>query len=110
MGVGGHVAQHEEILNAVDGFLFARLHGGAGQETAASRYVFEADVVVFGMKISFHGKIVRVELTLARFETRVGFVNDVDTTPAAHHLAIRVARFEGFDGRDDFHGVLGFKE
>lgn len=43
------------------------------------------------------------ELALACLETRVGFVNDVQASFAAHKLAVAVTLFQGFKRTTDFH-------
>jgi len=43
-------------------------------------------------------------LALAGLEARVGLVYDVNAPLAAYHLAIRMARFERFDGCGYLHG------
>ena len=59
------------------------------------------------MAFWFHG-IERVggASALARLVARVGFVDDVNLAAAAHDLAIRVALLGGFDGGNNFHGVV----
>jgi hypothetical protein len=42
--------------------------------------------------------------TLAGLETRVGLADHIHPAAAANHLAIRMAVFQGFEGRYDFHG------
>ena len=41
---------------------------------------------------------------LTSLKTRLNFVDHVDSTLAANHLARRMALLGGLDGRDDFHG------
>jgi hypothetical protein len=62
------------------------------------------------MDICLHDGILSLLLTLAGFEPRVGLADHVEATAATDHLAIRVAVFQGLDGRCDFHFRKWLKE
>jgi hypothetical protein len=42
-------------------------------------------------------------LALARLETRVGLVNDINSAPAAHQLVVTVALDQGLERIANFH-------
>jgi hypothetical protein len=100
--IHGHVAEHDEILRAVDGFLPGRLEGRAREKSLAGGNVDEADVIEGGMAFGFHGNR-GVRSTLPRLVAGIGLVDHVDFATAADHLAVRVALLGGFDGGNDFH-------
>ena len=58
-GVGGmrirrHVAEDDEVLDAIDDFLAGGLHRGLGEEALAARNIEVANVVEDGMAFGFH--------------------------------------------------------
>jgi hypothetical protein len=45
-------------------------------------------------------------LALARFETRVLLIDEIDTALAAHDLAVLIARLRGLERIADFHRLI----
>jgi hypothetical protein len=54
MGIHGHVANDDEIFNAIDDFLADRLHRGLGEELFTGGNVEETDIVEGGMAFALH--------------------------------------------------------
>ena len=50
-----------------------------------------------------------VGLSLSRFETGIGFANNVNTALAADYLAVRMPFLQGFNGCNNFHVGNGKK-
>ena len=107
-GVGGvrirrHVAEDDEMFNAIDDFLTGGLHRGLGEETLAARNIEVANVIEDWMAFGFHVDLKRVGLTLAGLVARLDLVDDVDAAFTANDLAGRVTLLRGFDRGNNFH-------
>jgi len=103
MRIGGHVAENDEMFDAIDNFLTGGLHRGLGEETLAARNIEVANVIEDGMAFGFHVIKEMFRLTLTSFVARLDFVDDVDAAFAADDLAGRVTLLRGFDGGNNFH-------
>jgi hypothetical protein len=87
VGIHRHIAQHDEIVLAVDLLFAGGLHGRLREEATTSRDIEEANVVERGVAFGLHGGKL---LSLARLVTRLDLVDDVNLALAANHLARRV--------------------
>ena len=73
MGVHGHVAEDDLVLDAIDGLLAGRLEGRAGEEALARGDIEEADVVESGMTFGFHGgNVLGCRVRFIVFSSRYG--------------------------------------
>ncbi len=52
--IGGDIADHDLVIDAVDGFRLAATHGGASEELVPRGDVDERDRIELRMEISFH--------------------------------------------------------
>ena len=52
--IGGDIADHDLVINAVDGFRLAATHGRASQELVTSGDVDKSDRIELRMEIRFH--------------------------------------------------------
>ena len=95
------------VFNTIDRFLALGAHSRASKKLLTSGNVDETDVVERGMAFGFHGIYPCMgwaRSALTSFKTRLNFVDDVDATLPANHLAGWMALLGGLDGRDNFHG------
>ena len=107
-GVGGvrirrHVAEDDEMFDAIDDFLAGGLHRGLGEEALAARDIEVANVVKNWVAFGFHVIKEWVKLTLAGLVAWLDLVDDVDAPFAADNLACGVTLLRGFNRGYDFH-------